>query len=150
MQVKAKNIPKFNHSKFLSKIIIIKECWEWSGYKDKDGYGKFSLNRTPFMAHRISFNIFKGIIKDNLVIDHICHNRSCINPEHLRQVTIKTNTLENSVGNAYFNSIKTHCNKGHEFIGANIGKDSSGDRYCKKCHCIRQKEYLARKKCRSL
>jgi len=32
-----------------------------------------------------------------MVIDHICHNPSCVNPEHLRQITHRQN-IENRAG----------------------------------------------------
>lgn len=38
-----------------------------------------------------------------MYIDHICHNRKCVNPEHLRKVTKKQNS-ENHQGTAMPNS----------------------------------------------
>ena len=33
----------------------------------------------------------KGPIPEGLVIDHLCHNHACVNPDHLRAVTHKQN-----------------------------------------------------------
>jgi len=39
----------------------------------------------------------KGEIPEGILIDHICHNISCVNPEHLRLATNKQN-MENLSG----------------------------------------------------
>lgn len=61
-------------------------CWEWLGAK-KEGYGLYCKTTT----HRISYTLFKGIIPKNLVVMHICDNRGCINPEHLKLGTQQDN-----------------------------------------------------------
>jgi len=60
-----------------------KECWEWLGYKDKDGYGKMRTGNTNQAAHRISWQIHNGEIPTGQMVLHKCNNPSCINPSHL-------------------------------------------------------------------
>ena len=48
-------------------------------------------------VHRYAYERHVGPIPDGLQIDHICHNRICVEPSHLRAVTNKQN-LENISG----------------------------------------------------
>lgn len=141
------NIPKFNHEKFLSKIntSMAKECWDWTGFIDRDGYGKFHIGKLCRFTHRISYEIFIKKIDDGMVIDHICRNRRCCNPDHLREVSVKINSLENSVSITANNNVKTHCINGHELTFDNL-YIYGNHRRCKACIFIRQKERRLRLK----
>lgn len=67
-------------------------CWIWKAGKRPDGYGEFvPIGKRSGLAHRESYRIFKGPIKDKMFILHSCHNPSCVNPDHLRQGTNKDN-----------------------------------------------------------
>lgn len=68
-------------------------CWNWIGKIHEAGYplvtvrvsGRLSpVNRR---AHRVAYEVLKGPIEAGKEIDHICRNRRCINPDHLREVT---------------------------------------------------------------
>lgn len=58
-------------------------CWVWDRTLDKDGYGRFNGGS----AHRIAYERVIGLVPPGLELDHLCRNRSCVNPSHLEPVT---------------------------------------------------------------
>lgn len=64
------------------ELIPFHDCWEWTAYKNQDGYGRFFLNGNK-VASRISYTIYKGQIPNNLEVRHTCDNPGCVRPEHL-------------------------------------------------------------------
>lgn len=79
-------------------------CWEWIGYLDKDGYGKFTTSRgldgvklakpRTFRPHRALWEHLRGPIPDDLYLLHNCDNARCVNPDHLRPGTQRENIVE--------------------------------------------------------
>tara|TARA_Y100000310_G_C20701615_1_gene830461 strand:- start:353 stop:646 length:294 start_codon:yes stop_codon:yes gene_type:complete len=62
-------------------------CWVWTGAKNSNGYGVIrDANSRNSLAHRISYQLFKGKLNGKSEIDHICEKRDCVNPRHLRIV----------------------------------------------------------------
>lgn len=72
-------------------------CWVWAGNLMPDGYGRIRFGGAFQQVHRISYQLEVGPIPAGAQIDHTCHNRACINPDHLRIVTNKQNQ-ENQSG----------------------------------------------------
>jgi hypothetical protein len=78
----------------LNKYKIDKNgCWIYTGNKDKHGYGIFYFQQASYKAHRISWMLKYGQIKERKVLDHLCKNKSCINPDHLEAVSQLENVL---------------------------------------------------------
>ena len=112
-------------------------CWLWTGPVSKDGYGQFKMSHFQWKAHRASWQMYRGEIPPGMQIDHICRVRSCVNPDHLRVVTQRTNVLENSIGLAAQNLSKTHCPRGHPLSGKNlrtVKNAETNSRRCRTCH----------------
>lgn len=60
-----------------------KYCLEWTGSKDKNGYGRMRINDKPILVHRIAWEIHNGPIPEGRHILHYCDNPSCIRIDHL-------------------------------------------------------------------
>ncbi len=66
-------------------------CWLWTAFRNKGGYGMTSLGDKRGLAHRIIYEAVNGSVPWGLVVDHICNNPGCVNPAHLRAITISEN-----------------------------------------------------------
>lgn len=83
--------PPTPEDRFWDNVDKSAECWIWTGELGFGGYGRFNLGNTKVQAHRLSYEWAKGEIPAGLEVDHKCHNRPCVNPDHLRPVTRKQN-----------------------------------------------------------
>ncbi len=66
-------------------------CWLWRGKRFRNGYGRVSYKGKTKDAHRIAFELTKGVIPKKLFVLHSCDNPPCVNPDHLRTGTIQDN-----------------------------------------------------------
>lgn len=90
-------LPRDPLTRFWPKVEKTEACWNWTGGKTKAGYGCFGVGGRAgrqVLAHRYSWEIVNDPIPDGIFIDHMCHNKSCVNPSHLRLADRKQN-LEN-------------------------------------------------------
>lgn len=124
--------------RFWAKVRPTGFCWEWTGFRNDDGYGGFfPTNDVPaVLAHRHAYELLVGPIPDGLVIDHLCRVRHCVNPDHLEPVTIAENIrrgFAREAVRAAWQAKYTHCRRrGHPMEGDNI-MHSQGRRRCREC-----------------
>jgi len=121
-------------------LITDSGCWLWQGYLE-GGYARARQAGKKVLLHRISFELTKGLIPDGLEIDHLCRNKSCLNPEHLEAVSHKENTLR-GISFSAINSRKKSCINGHPLVGDNLIIDGAGHRRCKICTTITRRKAL--------
>lgn len=115
---------------FWSKVEVLgaNQCWEWRGPRDH-GYGI-----TNGWAHRKAWEFWNGAIPKSKCIDHICRNRGCVNPRHLRLRDPRENSSDIVTlpgGNNGYGR-KTHCKRGHPFDEQNTMLVPGG-RNCRQC-----------------
>ena len=110
------------HDRFMSKVDVSGDCWEWRAAKDPSGYGAFKYQGTKVGAHRVSYEMHRGPIPDGLWLDHLCRNRACVRPDHLEPVKPGENTRRGllPVVNALRGLARTRCKRGHLLVSGNL------------------------------
>jgi len=128
-------------TKFWPKVSKTGTCWLWGGTLDESGYGHYQVSNERFTAHRVSYILAYGRVAKELVIDHLCRIKHCVNPDHLEAVTNGENVLR-GIGPPAMNAQKTHCIHGHEFNEFNEANTyrGQGRRECRPCHNRRDRE----------
>ena len=87
-------------------------------------------------AHRVAYERAKGPIPDGLVIDHLCRNRRCVNPDHLEAVTPQVNTHRGVAPNNLIR-LSGACKHGHPRTEENARVDKHGHTVCRVCQRLR-------------
>ena len=112
-------------------------CWDWQGAISSTGYGIFMDGRKALLAHRVSFVLTGHLLDEGSTVDHLCRNRKCVNPSHLRAISLKENIL---CGNGFSASHarKTVCPK----CGGSYTQSKTGRR-CIPCRLLRRRQRYA-------
>jgi hypothetical protein len=123
-------------------------CCVWRANLYHDGYGRFYYLR-EVRAHRFAWELVHGPIPSRLQVDHLCRNRACVRPSHLRLVTARENLL--ALGSKSLAKIRAdakHCKHGHALSGENLylRKRRHGGRACLTCRRRIDKERAAKRK----
>lgn len=69
-------------------------CWDWRGGLTDSGYGVFWMGSKPIRAHRMSYQIYHGSLRDDLMVLHSCDRPICCQPVHLSQGNCVQNARE--------------------------------------------------------
>lgn len=100
-------------------------CIEWTGEVSSFGYGRVSFGNAKWQVHRLLWLIHRGEV-GNLVVDHLCRNKRCINLDHLEPVTNQANVQR---GHDHRNGPGL-CSKGLHRL-QRVGRANS--RQCREC-----------------
>lgn len=130
--------------RFLENIVkdLLSGCWLWCSTITTGGYGLFYFKtqtpRRQRLAHRVSYELFRGEIPDGLFVCHHCDNPGCVNPEHLF-----LGTPNDNVQDAFKKGRlkKTHCRRGHAFTPETLRIKKDGYRQCRICMGLGMKEH---------
>jgi hypothetical protein len=112
-------------------------CWLWVGTWTSDGYPHIwnGVRKANERAHRVSYELYVGLIPEGFTIDHLCRVRCCVNPDHLEPVT----RAENIKRSENWNKKRKRCDCGREFD--RLRKD--GSRECTVCQKERTVKWKA-------
>lgn len=120
-------------ARFWAKVNKTESCWQWTA-AILNGYGRFGVYRDgkqrSGLAHRVAYEFIVGPIPEGKFLDHVCHNKACVNPAHLRVVTNKQN-IENHDGPTSRNTSGVRGVSLHRF--SNLWRAvvrSDGESYC--------------------
>jgi HNH endonuclease len=110
-------------------------CWIWLRAKSKAGYGQLYVDGKMAYAHRVYYEGYVADIPPGLVIDHLCGNRGCCNPEHLEPVTFAENMRRTR---------RATCKRGHPLSDDSVYVAPDGERQCRECNRLRGRKRTRR------
>lgn len=127
---------------FAARVVVDPRsmCWRWTGYTDRDGYGRLG----GALVHRVVYRLLVGPIPaERPQLDHVaewgCTSRACCWPGHLEPVTPRVNVLR-SRSWAAVNAAKTECIHGHPYDLVNTywRPGTPDHRDCRACMAMRR------------
>lgn len=97
-------------------------CWIWTGTYNSAGYPHMRMRRKRgakkgkvrgVLAHRMSIEAFKGrTLRRDQVCQHLCNNKSCVNPAHLKGGSQSSN-MKQCVRDGRHNSCRAEAAHAH-------------------------------------
>lgn len=115
-------------------------CWLWMGTRAPAGYGILCYKGKYQRVHRLMYERYRGLIPPGLVLDHLCRNPPCVNPDHLEPVTDAENCRRGMSPPAKNARLK-RCRRGHKFM-----LKPNGRRQCMTCQTAARKRMEAKRK----
>jgi hypothetical protein len=117
--------------RFMEKVDIQPGgCWLWTA-TTAAGYGWFRHPETH-KAHRAAYLMLVGPLEPGQVIDHLCFNTLCVNPDHLDPTTPMVNVHRWTKRDTPWKV----CDTNHPSIPTNLVRRPSGQMRCTECHKV--------------
>ena len=116
---------KINRNGPLPKRAFLENCWLWTAFVHKDGYGHFGYRGTIETAHRVMWLETNGAIPEGLKVLHKCDVRNCVRPDHLELGT----SLDN-------NRQREERGRGNQQRGEKCGKTKYSDEIVHKARAL--------------
>ena len=103
--------PMTTEERFFAKTVLAANgCLEWTGSRDRKGYGKFKMPGSPQLAHRVAWELKHGPIPAGMHVLHHCDNPPCVLDEDLFLGTALDNARD-----------REQKGRGHQAIGERTG-----------------------------
>lgn len=118
--------PRSVTERFWRKVEKTDTCWN---FRCNSNYGSIRVDGKQLAAHRYSYAIHRGEIPEGMVIDHLCRNTRCVNPDHLEAVSLAENSRRAAKGKG----LAWVCSRGHAVEGKNRRSRKDGTTYCGLC-----------------
>lgn len=103
--------------RLLSRITIVDECWLCKGAMVSQGYTEIRCHYRSFYVHRMMAMLTQGKIPNSYHVHHICGNKRCIRPSHLKVQSLKEHLQEHGKSRIEFLSPPSEplrdCRHGH-------------------------------------
>ena len=117
-------------------------CWPWPGTRHSHGYGVARVDGVRTQAHRFVYEQLVAPIPSTMTIDHLCRNKSCVNPDHLELVTRAENLRRAVAERTPQKRRLPRCAHGDQ----DVYVDPSGKRVCRICRRERTRLWRAERK----
>lgn len=75
--------PIYAPESFAAKLTNVGGCLEWSGHRQRQGYGQVQYLGKRMLAHRLAWQFAHGPIPEGMFVCHRCDNPPCCNVQHL-------------------------------------------------------------------
>lgn len=86
-------------ARIMAKVRVVESgCWIFTGCLTENGYGHIRDGRKMVMAHLALYEKLRKPVSDGLELDHVCRVRSCVNPDHVEEVTHQVNVQRGLAG----------------------------------------------------